>query len=617
MNGIAVFRKTSPYERAVNYKAFGLAVLLFTAALFIPTPESMRDVAVEETVGERYVLDFISGQLFGQHFFEVQQWEAATCRILFANLEQGMIQPNRILGRTLKQTQALGVDVSETHFLRFQGSMQLLGAERFSQLMMDSFKLHRTQLSYDRLSDSERREVDRAIRKIKVTFALAIFVVVCFLTEAIPLPGVAFCIGLILVFSGIVGRSQVAALYWSDAVWFIMGSLMFAAAFVKTGIDKRICLAIFSYLAKPDVGRVTAVLILVIAPAAAFISDHALAAMFLPIGVILYSSSLTDRFPQDPELAKMLMVTIAMACNIGGFGSPSGGARNVVMMTYMEEMFGYSIGYGQWMLYGFPFVIIMMPLLWILLQWRFRPSVRNLRPAMESLQADIARGGWTRHQVIAVLVFLVMLLGWVTEQDILTRILGIRLGIGVIAMAGAIAYLLFGVVGWKDYQEKVDWGVVWLYAGAIIFGRVLDETGTAYWLARSVVEGLAYVGLHSGTALLAAAGIVTAGMTQLMADGPAAAAVGPVTLNMAAVAGPGTVLVPFMALVTACASSMAYLLIIGTPPNAIVYASGYLEPKDFLRVGIPCLVLSFLVMLFLSMLIWPLFEFPGLAPIAN
>lgn len=236
---------------------------------------------------------------------------------------------------------------------------------------------------------------------------------------------------------------------------------------------------------------------------------------------------------------------------------------------------------------------------------------------MESLQADIARGGWTRHQVIAVLVFLVMLLGWVTEQDILTRILGIRLGIGVIAMAGAIAYLLFGVVSWKDYQEKVDWGVVWLYAGAIIFGRVLDETGTAYWLARSVVEGLAYVGLHSGTALLAAAGIVTAGMTQLMADGPAAAAVGPVTLNMAAVAGPGTVLVPFMALVTACASSMAYLLIIGTPPNAIVYASGYLEPKDFLRVGIPCLVLSFLVMLFLSMLIWPLFEFPGLAPIAN
>jgi anion transporter len=428
---------------------------------------------------------------------------------------------------------------------------------------------------------------------------MAAFVVTCFLTEAIPLPGVAFSIGLILVFTGLVSREEVAQLFWSDACWFIMGSLMFAVAFVKTGVDKRICLLLFRKLAKPRVAWITGILILVIAPAAGFISDHALAAMFLPIAIALYNNSLSDSVPRDPELAKMLVIGIAMACNIGGFGSPSGGARNVIMITYMEDMFGFSVGYGEWIIYAFPFVLIMMPAVWVLLNWRFKPRIR-----------DISRmGPWNRNQVIAVVIFLVMLLGWITESNLLLHLTGVRLGIGVLAVAGAVAYLLTGVVNWRDYQTKVDWGVVWLYAGAIIFGKILDQTGAAYWMARSVVEGMASVGLAGGQALLAVGGVVTAGLTNLMADGPAAAAVGPITLNMSGIQAPGTTLIPFMGLVTSAASSFAYLLIIGTPPNAIVYASGFLGPRDFLRIGIPCLILAFLVLMFMSLAYWPLLGF--------
>jgi di/tricarboxylate transporter len=236
-----------------------------------------------------------------------------------------------------------------------------------------------------------------------------------------------------------------------------------------------------------------------------------------------------------------------------------------------------------------------------------------LEPALNTLKKDIARmGPWNAKQMIAVAIFLVMLFGWITESNLLVKWFGIRLGIGVLAIAGAVAYLLTGVVNWRDYQEKVDWGVVWLYAGAIIFGRTLDQTGAAYWMARTVVESLAHLGLAGGQALLGVGAAVTAAITNLMADGPAAAAVGPITLNMAAIANPGTTLVPFMALVTASASSMAYLLIIGTPPNAIVYASGLLQPKDFLRIGIPCFILAFTVMMLMSMFYWPLLGFTGL-----
>jgi di/tricarboxylate transporter len=169
-----------------------------------------------------------------------------------------------------------------------------------------------------------------------------------------------------------------------------------------------------------------------------------------------------------------------------------------------------------------------------------------------------------------------------------------------------VAYVLAGVVNWRDYQEKVDWGVVWLYAGAIIFGRTLDETGAAYWLARSVIELLAPLGMDSGLPLMSISNGLTAIITNLMADGPAAAAVGPITLNMAGLVHPGTSYLPFMAMGTAVASSFAYCLIIGTPPNAIVYASGYLEPKDYLRVGIPLWFIANIVLLLLTGVYWVL-----------
>ena len=95
-----------------------------------------------------------------------------------------------------------------------------------------------------------------------------------------------------------------------------------------------------------------------VAPSMSKPAQDALAAMFLPIALILYNNSLNDKIQLDKELAKMLMICVCMACNIGGFGSPSGGARNVIMMTYLEDMFNINIGYGEWILYGMPFFVV-------------------------------------------------------------------------------------------------------------------------------------------------------------------------------------------------------------------------------------------------------------------
>jgi solute carrier family 13 (sodium-dependent dicarboxylate transporter), member 2/3/5 len=601
------------YDRYINYKTFGLAVGAFIALLFIPVPSSMLDVAVEFSWGEKYVLEYFAQEFYGVEYDEAPRWQVMSVQVLEANMRQGTTRQQHALKKDGKWIRDMGIEYEVEYYDKHISAISAIPEDRFMSIMQQGNLLRHHKLTYDQLSTVEKEKADKAARNIKVVFAMVAFVVICFITEAMPLPGVAFCIGLILVFSGIVSRREIASLFWSDAVWFIMGSLMFAAAFVKTGVDKRICLVLFRYLAKPRIAVITGIMILVISPSAAFISDHALAAMFLPIAMILYTNSLGKETAADPELAKMLFITIAMACNVGGFGSPSGGARNVILMTYLEDMFNINIGYGEWIIYGFPYVLIMMVFVWLMVNWRFKPKIKDLGPALAMLKQDMAQqGGWSRKQIVTVIIFVVMVLGWITEKEFITGLIGVRLGIGVIAIAGAVAYLIAGVVNWRDYQEKVDWGVVWLYAGAIVFGKVLSDTGTAYWLARSIIEAVQPLGMAAGTGLLVIGTVVTAGLTQLMADGPTAACVGPITLNMAAVANPGSAYIPFMGLVTAAASSMAYLLVIGTPPNAIVYASGYLEPKDFLRVGIPCLIFGIIVLILLSTMYWTYIGFQNM-----
>ena len=609
-------KKATGYDKYVDWKMFSIPVVLLFVILYMPTPYGMKDVGVEYKVAPKAVVNFFTQSLFNKPTADTAQWELLSARIMHENMLMGSLGKGAFEKRDFKWTQNQKIPADQQNFDRAMAFVkEKVNAEKYEEIMQQGLALRRDGLKYEDLAEKDRKAADMGAWHIKVAMAMVAFVVLCFLTECIPLPGVSFCVGLLLVFTGVASRKDVPMLYWDDAVWFIMGSLMFAVALVKTGVDKRMCLMLFRKLAVPNVKWISLVLFVIIAPMAAFISDHALAAMFLPIGILLYQNSLTRDVPEDPELAKLLMITIAMACNIGGPGAISGGARNVIMITYLNDMFGMDIGYLQWIIYCMPFVMIMIPVTWLMVNWRFKPQITSLAPAMVQLKDEIDRmGGWSRQQIVALIIFVVMIFGWLTEKTFFdSGVLPVRLGIGVIAMAGAVAYLFAGVTNWRDYQSKVDWGVVWLYAGAIIFGRTLDSTGAAYWMARSILDVLAPLGMDSGLPLLATASGITATMTNLMADGPAAAAVGPVTLNIAGLSHPGTTFLPFMAMVTAVSSSFAYCLIIGTPPNAIVYASGYLGPKDFLRVGVMLWFFAQILLLVISLVYWQLLGF-GVLP---
>lgn len=606
--------KVTGYDRYINWKLFSIPLGLLILILLIPTPQSMLRVGAEYTIGSQFVRQYLAKEVFKLDFEKLGRWESQMVMLMEASVNKASFRQDNFLNRNLKWVQRAGIDTNAANLKLIKERARAIPEERFTSLLQGAYKLVKSGIPLDQLSPQQRAKVERGAFHVKVAVGTVLFVVGCFMTEAIPLPMTAFCVGVIGMLAGVFTRQNVASIYWSDATWFIMGSLMFATAFVKTGVDRRIALMMFGRLKKPNIRWITLIVIAIISPLTMFMSDHALAAMFLPIGILLYTTSTEVSGREDPELAKMLMITIAMACNLGGSLAPSGAARNIIMMSYTQDMFGIDIGFGQWMIYCVPYLIFVMPITWLVINWRFKPSVTNMGPAMDVVREQIGRdgGGWSRQQIVAVLIFLVMLFCWITEKNLLLSLTGIRFGIGVLAIMGAIAYILAGVVNWRDYQTKVDWGVVWLYAGAIAFGRLLTETGGAYWIASFIVELVVPLGLGSGLGLLLSGNVITGFLTQLMADGPACAAVGPVTLAMTGIVHPGTSMIPFTAMSTAMASSLAYCLIIGTPPNAIVYASGYLEQRDYLRAGAILFVTNLGVIMLMAATYWTWMGWSGL-----
>ena len=196
---------------------------------------------------------------------------------------------------------------------------------------------------------------------------------------------------------------------------------------------------------------------------------------------------------------------------------------------------------------------------------------------------------------VAIILFFAILIGWIFYSG--------EVGMGTIAVAGAAAFLIAGLVRWEDVNSGVNWGVVLLYAAAISLGVQMKDTGAAAWLANSVLSLLKPVGMGEGIGLWAAVSLLTTGVTNTMSNGAAVAVLGPIVLNLAQAAGESPLIIGF---ITAVSSAFAYLTVVGTPACTIVYASGYLKTTDFLKVGWRMVIMSTVLMLLAAWFYWPL-----------
>lgn len=436
-----------------------------------------------------------------------------------------------------------------------------------------------------------------------VVLTMTVVAIILFVTEPIPLPAVALMIivGQVLLLG--IDSTTVARSIMSDSVLFIMGSLMLAVAIVNQRLDKRLAYLIVR-LTGTRTANVCVGISLVSGLLASVIGEHTVAAMMLPVAITLIS--LTSDDPKEVrKLAALLLFSIAYGCAVAGIGTPSGGARNAIMIGFWREFFydpaspetaKYLVDYVTWMAYCFPIFLVQLPFVSIILLTTFRPKQRHITRAVVKLrtqleqQGPIQARGW-----IAIGVFVLTFLGWVFFSD--------NIGLGTVALLGAIAYLVLGLVRWEDINSNVNWGVVLLYGAAISLGIEMTETGAAVWLADNFIALLRPFGADSGPPLWLGVSALTTFLTNTMSNGAAVAVLGPITLNLAEVAGESPLLMGF---VTSVSSSFAYLTVIGTPACTIVYASGYLKTSDFLVAGVKMVIMSTIVLMLAAMFYWPL-----------
>ena len=428
---------------------------------------------------------------------------------------------------------------------------------------------------------------------IKIIIALLSTCVVFFATEAVPMPAVALLIGLVQLFFGITDSRNIVGTYAHDAVWFIAGSLALGATLVKYGLDKRVGMLVIN-LAGTKTRMIVIGILLGTAIPTAFVGEHAVAAMYVPIAMALYT--LTNKSTPAPRLGTLLMVTIAVGCMIGGPMSPTGGARNALMIGFLAD-YGIEVSFMQWVSMGIFYTACMSVVMAFILPLLFKPEVSDLSEAVGLIKKDLEKhGAMTGKQKLVALIMLAVVVLWIVDKSVTRDILGFSLGLGGVAISGAVVYMLLGLTSWKDYEDKVSWGVIVLYAGCISLGSVFKATGASSWFADQIMSLVAPLGLDSGVGLVILVGVIGAILTNLMSAGATVAVIGPVVLDMAVTANTNPILV---GVGLAIATSMAYWLVIGTPASSIVYASGMLESKDFIRmatVGWPAALIVLAIM---------------------
>ena len=410
-------------------------------------------------------------------------------------------------------------------------------------------------------------------------------------TMALPIGITALLVGVLMYLFGIFPPDLVAKAYAKDAVVFIMGILALAVGIAKTGLDRRIGLLLLG--TSRSVTWFLFAFCPMLAVTASFLSEHALVAFITPVLMVVYMAGVRAAgIEKDRSLAVVLILATCFVANQGGPGSPAAGGRNAVMIGILAD-YGIAPSFGEWVMYGLPFVPVMALTIatYFFLVFRRSIKVKKLDIAAIVRRESQKIGAMTRKEILTACVLAGVVLLWITASD--------TLGMGGPALMGLVVLAIFRVIAWPDIN-KISWDVVALYAAACAMGVGLASTGAALWLANGFVASLPEI-MSSGEGLAIASSLFTGLLTNIMSDGATVSALGPITVPMASISGTHPWMVGFA---TAFASSFANCLIIGTPNNAIAYTLAkdmdtgeqLVTTGDFLKHGAAVTGLAFLVL---------------------
>jgi sodium-dependent dicarboxylate transporter 2/3/5 len=446
------------------------------------------------------------------------------------------------------------------------------------------------------------------------TAAVAALMAVWWLTEAIPLAATALLPLVLFPALGILRPTDAAAPYANPVIFLFVGGFMLALALQRWGLHRRIAIAIVAAVGtRPE--RLVLGFMLATGFLSMWISNTATAAMMVPIGMAVCEVLRPTGSDAHFAFGTALMLGIAYGATIGGVATLIGTPPNAVFAAAAAQQLGRSVGFLEWMAVGVPFSVVMMPIVWFLLVRVLFPPGELPEGADALLREERTMlGPVTRPERITAGVFLLMAAGWVLREPknfgafTLPGIGTFAPGIddATIAVAGALLLFLIpatrgaaaGVLEWNDTRD-LPWGVLLLFGGGLSLARAFETSG----LAERVAQLVGALGDAPTWLMLAAAGGLFLALSELASNTAIAAIAMPILAATAA--GTGVPALPLMA-VGALASSCAFMLPVGTPPNAIVFGSGYITIRQMATTGIWINLLALAAVTVVGLLLAPI-----------
>lgn len=434
----------------------------------------------------------------------------------------------------------------------------------------------------------------------QAVLACTVWIAIWWITEAVPIPITSLLPIVLFPLSGALGLGETTSSYGNPIVFLFLGGFMIALSMEKWNLHKRIALSTILLVGTNPMKMVLGFM-LATGFLSMWISNTATAMMMMPIGMAVtgqFSYLNTRGENMQMQLGKALMLGIAYAASIGGMATLVGTPANAIFVGVAQQSLGTTLSFFAWMKFAFPLTCLLLIVCWFYLvkvAYPLREKTSN-STVHDTITAELKTLGKTSAEekwILAIFIFTAFC--WISRTFLLNGIFP-ALDDSMIALIGAILMFLIPAPS-KAYKEtlltweigkKLPWGILLLFGGGLAIASGFQTSGLATWIGEQMML------LHSIPVFLIILAIVAAinFLTEITSNTATATMMLPIMVSLAAATG----MHPYASMLAAClASSCAFMLPVATPPNAIVFGSGFFTIKEMAKKGFWLNIISIVI----------------------
>lgn len=447
--------------------------------------------------------------------------------------------------------------------------------------------------------------------KADAVLGVAAWMVIWWITEAVSISVTALLPPLILFpLLKIMPLDTVGANYGSKIIFLFFGGFILALALEKVNLHKRIALNIIKITGTTP-NKVVLGFMIATAALSMWISNTASTVVMLPIAVSVIKLLVNDKdgfTKSDKNFALSVMLGIAFSANAGGIATIIGTPPNSVLIGLLEKQYNIEISFFKWMIVGLPFSLVLLTVIYfVLVKWMFPNKQLEFSASKDVIKSELAKLGPTsKKEKMVLVIFGVTVFLWIFRTLINSIFPNLGLSDTVISMIAAVSLFAIPfnlkkgdfILKWKD-TEKLSWGgILVLFGGGLALANGMATTG----IVNTVTEAISNsnINILFTVSLLI---LLMLFMTELMSNVALITVLAPIVAGIAI--GLDIPMLHILIPVT-MASSCAFMLPMATPPNAIVFASGYIKVKQMARVGVILNLISVALLILMYRFVLPL-----------